>query len=66
MTREEIKTLYESVPKGYKERSTIDLTDKTTGLTDSFNVPSSAVRRKLSFMLGWSEKKLEKVHVKVW
>jgi len=55
-----------SLPKGYKSRSTIRLTDLTSGKSDTFNVPTVSVVKKLQSLQGWSDEKLEKVSVEVW
>ena len=65
MTREDIYDLIRGLPKDRTSRSTIELTNLNTGVTDTFNVPTLSVRTKLGMMSGWTPEKLEKVSVKI-
>ena len=65
MTREDIMTLVKGLPTEVTSRTTIELTNLITGVTDTFTVPTMSVKKKLLLMTGWDEKKLEKVSVKI-
>ena len=65
MTREEIMTLVKGLPTEPTSRTTIELTNHITSVTDSFNVTTMSVKKKLLNMTGWTEKKLEKVSIKI-
>ena len=65
MTRQDIYDLIKGLPTDRRSRTTIELTNLNTGVTDTFNVPTLSVKRKLEVMTGWTPEKLKKVSVKI-
>lgn len=65
MTRQDIYDLIKGLPTEVTSRTTIELTNLITGVTDTFTVPTMSVKKKLLFMSGWTEEKLKNVSVKI-